>query len=261
MRKTASLLAAPLTLGLLLGGTALVTPHQAAAEDMGATTGANGATDTSAPMETHDSSLKSSEKVSADAEDTADANELVQDATATVAEMRKEKGMNALLEKAKGVYIVPDYGKASLVVGGHGGAGVLLSHEDGEWGAPGFYDVGGISFGAEAGAKGGSVAFIILSDAGMKEFTQDNNFSLDANAGLTIVNYSADAKASYGKGDIVMWSDTEGAYAGAGVSASDVAFDQENTKGFYGKKVTPNQIVSGSLDTDKAEDLTEALSG
>lgn len=257
MRKTASLLAAPLTMGLLLGGTALVSPNPASAAGMEATGTAGASADMkadNAPMETHS-------KVSADADGVTDANDLVADATSVVEKMRQAKGMDALLEKAKGVYIVPEYGKAGVVVGGEGGSGVLLSHENGKWTAPGFYDVGGITFGAEAGAKGGSVAFVILSDEGMQEFLSDNNFSLDANAGLTIVNYDTDAKASYGKGDIVMWSDTKGAYVGAGVSASDVVFNEENTKGFYGEKVTPNQIVSGSLDTEKAEDLTDALSG
>ncbi|NIJ43363.1 lipid-binding SYLF domain-containing protein [Parvibaculum indicum] len=257
MRKTASLLAAPLTMGLLLGGTALVSPNPAAAADMQA----KGAAGASAEMKADKGPMKTTDTVSADADDVKDANDLVADATGVVEKMRQTEGMDALLAKAKGIYIVPEYGKAGAVVSGEGGSGVLLSHEDGEWTAPGFYDFGGLSFGAEAGVKGGSVAFVILSDDGMKEFTSDNNFSLDADAGLTIVNYSADAKASYGKGDIVMWSDTKGAYAGAGVSASNIVFNKENTKGYYGEKVTPNQIVSGSLESDKASKLEEALSG
>ncbi len=54
------------------------------------------------------------------------------------------------------------------------------------------------------------MAFILMSDDAVNAFKSGNKITLDADAGFTIVNWSADAEASWGKADVVTWSDTEG---------------------------------------------------
>ena len=120
----------------------------------------------------------------------------------------------SLLKKAKGVYIVPDFGRGGLIVGGRGGAGVMLAKHNGRWTDPAFFNFGGVSIGAQAGGSGGSVAFILMSQDAVDAFKNGNQFSLNSGAGLSIVNYSANAQASAGKGDIVFWSNTEGRLCG-----------------------------------------------
>ena len=62
-------------------------------------------------------------------------------------------------------------------------------HQDGRWSGPAFYNMGGVSIGAQAGVSSGQIALILMDDRALRTFGQDNKFSLNADAGLTFVNY------------------------------------------------------------------------
>jgi SH3 domain-containing YSC84-like protein 1 len=109
----------------------------------------------------------------------------VDDAVAVVRRIESEPGLNTLLRQAKGVFIVPNYGRVALGVGGGGGAGVLLVKRDsGAWGDPGFYNIGGISLGAQVGAQGGPIVMVLNNDKAVSSFMQKNKFSGRREAGL-----------------------------------------------------------------------------
>lgn len=190
-----------------------------------------------------------------------DAQQLVQEATKVVKKMKQDPNLGKYLQEAKGIYIVPEFGRGALVVGARGGAGVMLAHEDGSWSNPAFFDFGAISLGPQAGGSGGSVAFLLMTDDAVKNFRDGNVFSINAGAGLSIVNYSANAQASAGKGDIIFWSDTSGAYIGVTVSVSDIDWDSENNQAYYGKKVSAKEILANDVTRPEASQLKNALPG
>ncbi len=195
-----------------------------------------------------------------------DAQKQVMDAVKVVNDMKRDPDAMKLLEQARGVFIIPDYGKAAAIVGGSGGEGVVLMRQErglsGEWSPPAFFNIGGVSLGAEVGVEAGSIVMLLMSDKTTEMFmNQDNNFSLDANAGITIVNYSAKGQASAGKGDVVLWSDTKGAFVGAGIGVSDINRDEDENAAYYGKSVTAQEILSGNVETAKAKTLQDALMG
>jgi lipid-binding SYLF domain-containing protein len=189
------------------------------------------------------------------------ARQLVNEATAEVNKMSADSQLTKLLAKAKGVYLVPEFGRGALVIGGRGGAGVVLAKKNGKWTDPAFYDLGGISIGAQAGGSGGEIAFLLMSQGAVDAFKSGNKFSLNAGAGLSIVNYSANSQASWGKGDIILWSSTKGAYAGATVSVTDVNWADGNNKAYYGRKVDPSKILAGDVTAPDAAKLKAALRG
>jgi SH3 domain-containing YSC84-like protein 1 len=189
-----------------------------------------------------------------------DAKQLLTAAVAEVNTMKKDPRLAKLLKKAKGVYLVPEFGRVGLVVGGRGGSGVMLAHKNGSWSNPAFFDFGAISLGAQAGASGGPVAFLLMSNKAVDHFRSGNVFSVNAGAGLSIVTYSANAQASAGKGDIIFWTNTSGAYIGATVSASDITWDHQNNNAYYGRKVNAAQVLNGRT-AQKATALKEALPG
>ncbi len=190
-----------------------------------------------------------------------DARELVDEAVTVVKTMKKNPELKQLMAKAKGIYIVPDFGRGALIVGGRGGAGVVLAKHDGQWSDPAFYDFGAISFGAQAGASGGPIAFLLMSQDAVDAFKSGNKVSLNADAGLSIVAYSANAQASWGKGDIILWSNTKGAYVGATISVTDLNWADGNNKAYYGRKVDPNAVLAGKVSNPEARKLKDVLPG
>jgi len=186
---------------------------------------------------------------------------LIKSATDEVQTMNKNPQLKQLLAKAKGVYLVPEFGRGALIVGGRGGAGMVLAKNNGKWSDPAFYDFGGISFGPQVGGSGGKVAFLLMTDNAVDAFKSGNKISLNAGAGLTIVNFSHSSQASWGKGDIIMWTDNSGAYAGANVSVTDLNWADRNNQAYYGHKVQPDKILAGNINTPDATALKDALAG
>jgi lipid-binding SYLF domain-containing protein len=185
---------------------------------------------------------------------------LVTHAAGVVSQIKQDPHFAALLKDAKGVFIVPSLTKGAFIVGGQGGRGVLLKHNaDGSWSDPAFVSLGSISIGAQAGGKSGPAAMLLMTTKALNDFTQANNFSLGANAGLTIVNYSANGQAPVGKGDIVIWSSQSGAFAGASVNGADVTQDSALNRSYYGKPVDARQIIDGQATTAGASALKSAL--
>jgi lipid-binding SYLF domain-containing protein len=179
-------------------------------------------------------------------EDAKDASQQLNKAAKVVAQMKRDPKLKTALQQAEGIFIVPDYGRAALGVGGRGGKGVLFAKQNGKWSDPAFYTFGGASLGLQAGAEAGELALILNNEKALDSFKQSNNWSLNADAGLTIVNWSSKAQASAGKGDVIVWAHTKGLLGDAAVSVTDINFDEKETGAFYGKEVTLQDIMSGS---------------
>jgi SH3 domain-containing YSC84-like protein 1 len=185
----------------------------------------------------------------------------VDDAVAVVRRIELEPGLNTLLQQAKGVFIVPTYARVALGVGGGGGAGVLLVKRDsGGWSDPGFYNIGGISLGAQVGAQGGPIVMVLNNDKAVNSFMQKNKFSLSADAGLTVVNWAKVAQGSVGAGDVVVWAGTKGLFGNVvSIGVNDIRFDQKETDAYYHKVVSASDVVSGAVKNSQADTLKQAL--
>lgn len=183
----------------------------------------------------------------------------VNEAKAVVERMTSDPAIKSLLQKAKGVFIIPTYGRGAWGLGVRGGEGVMLTHSGNKWSNPVFYNMGGVSIGLQGGIEAGSLAMLLMSDKAVNQFMTDNNFSLTADAGLTIINYTAKAQADLGKGDVIVWADTKGAFANASIGISDIHRDESDTKAFYKRTATAKEIVGGSVTSSQAEGLKQAL--
>lgn len=188
------------------------------------------------------------------------AQQLVNDAAQTVKKIKADSRFDTMLKQSKGVFIMPNVVQGAFIVGGKGAQGVLLKHNsDGTWSNPVFLTLGSVSVGAQAGGKAGPAAMILMTDKAVNDFTQANNFSINSNAGLTVVNYSAKGQAPVGKGDIVIWSDQSGAFAGVNVSGADISQNPTEDYTYYGKHVGAKQILSGDVSNPHASKLKDAL--
>jgi lipid-binding SYLF domain-containing protein len=178
-----------------------------------------------------------------------------------VRQMAAEPGLPNLLAQAKGVYIVPTYGRAALGLGAAGGAGVLVTRRpDGTWSDPAFFNIGGISVGAQAGAEGGPIALLLMNDKAVGSFRKKNNFSLSADAGLTVVNWSKQAQGMAGTGDVVVWSGTKGLFGNvATLAVNDIRYNQRANRAYYGKNVTVDDVMVGKATNPHSDPLKQAL--
>jgi lipid-binding SYLF domain-containing protein len=183
----------------------------------------------------------------------------VNEARAVVEKMKSDPQLKKLLGQAKGVFIVPTYGRGGWGIGIRGGEGVMLTQSDHKWSNPVFYNLGGISIGFQGGIEAGSLAMLLMTDNAVNKFMSDNNFSINAGAGLTLVNYSGKAQIVAGQGDVIVWVDTTGAFANATVGATDIRFDQSDTQDFYKRTATAKEILSGAVTSPQAHALKQAL--
>ena len=188
-------------------------------------------------------------------------NQLIHGSVKAIDALKTDSGYDHLLSQAKGVFIVPTMVKGALLVGANGGQGVLVRRNADGWSAPAFLTVGSISAGLQAGGSAGQVVMLLMTDKAVDDFTQANNFSLGANAGLTVIGYSAKGQAPVGRGDVVIWSNQSGAFAGASTSASDITSNTQEDHTFYGKTLTTADIVQGNVNAPHAaQRLDHALS-
>ncbi len=192
-------------------------------------------------------------------EEMKDANEHVNSAIRVVHRMQATPEMKSLLQRAKGVFVVPKYGEAALGVGARGGAGVLLVRNGNTWSNPAFYNMSGITAGLQAGAEAGAIAFVLNDQKALNSFMQNNKFSLGADAGLTLVDWSKKGEGSAGWGNITAWADTEGLFGGAALNITDIDYDEDETSAYYRRQVAARDVLSGKVKNPQADMLRQAL--
>jgi len=185
----------------------------------------------------------------------------VEEAAGVLRAMEQNADMKRLLDDAKGVFLVPDYATAALIIGGAGGEGVLLKKQtDGQWSNPVFYNIGSLSGGLQAGAAAGSIAMVLMSDQALDSFQDETSFGLTADAGYSIVNWSDRNRAEIGLGtDVVMWTDTDGLFGDLSVGVTGITPDDDEMAEYYGQKVQPDAVFAGEVENPHEQMLQQAL--
>ncbi|MYN08607.1 lipid-binding SYLF domain-containing protein [Pseudoduganella aquatica] len=185
----------------------------------------------------------------------------VNQALAVVHTMSGDPVIAEALRLANGVFIVPVYRRAAVGVGGGGGGGVmLLRRPDGQWSAPVFYTLGALDVGLQAGAQRGPVALVLMNDKATAEFTNKHNFSLGADAGLTLLSWHRLARSSVGSGDVIAWTSARGLFGDLlAVGVSDIHYNSALTNAYYRRTLAASDVTSGQVENVQALALQQAL--
>jgi SH3 domain-containing YSC84-like protein 1 len=196
------------------------------------------------------------------AADQEDAQGTVDKARITLGEFMRDKNYGWLQEnigKAKGVLIYPQVVKAGFVLGGSGGTGVLLVKDSktGEWSNPAFYTMGSVSYGLQIGGEVAEVILMVNSQKGVDSLLT-NKFKLGADVSVALGPVGAGAKAEFA--DFYSFAKSKGLYAGMNLTGSVLDVRSGLNKAYYGKEVTPVDIlVKGSVSNKGADPLREEL--
>jgi lipid-binding SYLF domain-containing protein len=118
-----------------------------------------------------------------------------------------------LLDEARAIVVVPDSIKASLVVGGRRGHGLLsVKNPDGSWSNPAFVTLTGGSIGFQAGVQSADIVLVFRSDRGLESIV-NGKFTLGADAGVAAGPVGRNASAATDgemKAEIWSWSRARG---------------------------------------------------
>ncbi len=101
-------------------------------------------------------------------------------------------GATTLLERAKGVLVMPNITKAGFIVGGEYGEGALLVNGVTE----GYYSLAGGSFGFLAGVQTVSQALLFMTDDALNKFRNASGWEAGVDADVTLVKTGANVSAN-----------------------------------------------------------------
>ena len=203
---------------------------------------------------------------SARADDADDAKQIVEKAKLTVEQFQKDEKMDAfrdLAKRARGMLILPQMLRAAFIVGASGGTGVLVARDDvgKPWHGPAFHTLGGASFGFQAGADAAEVIILAMTERGVtKLLSPQVKLGADISVAAGPVGAGAAAATAGLSADLVSYSISKGLYGGFSVDGSVVGVRTSLNNAYYGKEVTPTDIlIKGTVRNPHADPLLEAV--
>lgn len=198
------------------------------------------------------------------ANDKADAEKTVNGAVSVLKNFSADPNMTWYREnlpKAKAVMIIPTLVKAGFIFGGSGGNGVVLARDEktNAWKGPSFASAGSVSWGLQAGGSAAEVVMMAMTEKG-KNALLSNKFQAGADASVSAGPVGAGAQAA--TTDIVQFSRSKGLFGGLSLEGSVIAVRDSLNQAYYGKAVTPVDIlIQGNVTNPKSDALIKALSG
>jgi len=151
-------------------------------------------------------------------------------------------GFGRIGTDAKAVLVVPRLIRGAFIFGASGGNGVMLGRSETtpDWSYPAFYTMGSVSFGLQAGGDFSEVVLMAMTKKGLEALLSDS-FKLGADVSVAAGPVGAGAKAA--TADILAFSRNKGVYGGLSFDGSLISTRDSWNHGYYGKSVTPVDIV------------------
>jgi SH3 domain-containing YSC84-like protein 1 len=104
---------------------------------------------------------------------------------------------------------------------------------------------------------------ILMTQRAFDRFQNSTSgWSLNGNAGLTVVNWSGRTHANTvynGRNDVILWTNTSGLYGGLTVGVKHISSDTGMDRAYYQRPVSSAEILAGNVSSPKADSLRDAL--
>ncbi|KAL1922342.1 uncharacterized protein VTP21DRAFT_9881 [Calcarisporiella thermophila] len=170
-----------------------------------------------------------------------------------------------IIANAKGLAIFTVV-KAGFLFSGRAGSGLVVARlADGGWSAPSCIGVAGMGVGGQIGAEITDFVCILNTKDAVKTFSQVGNVTLGGNISVAAgpIGRQGEVAGSTNLRNIAAiysYSKTKGLFAGASIEGSIIATRGDANEKFYGRKVTPSELLSGSVaPPPQADPLYRAL--
>lgn len=165
-----------------------------------------------------------------------------------------------LLERAKGLLIVPKYYKVGWIFGGQYGVGILLRRdlETNGWYGPLFVKIHGLSLGPQIGFQSISLIAVVMDR--VDSFLETNvtlGGSLSVAAGPLGRRLGADF--NFEAASIYSYSIARGFYAGFSLEGARVSVDKDLNREYYGSDLSSYTILYEKPVRGRAEKIVELL--
>ena len=147
----------------------------------------------------------------------------------------EENGIPAdILQRARGIAVIPNLIRGGFVFGGRRGRGVLaIRSPNGEWSNPAFVTLTGGSFGAQLGAESADVVLVFANDRAVRNIAS-GKFTLGGDATAIAGPLGRRTQTAVtGHAEVYVYMHSRGLFAGAAFEGTRLDVDQEASADLY----------------------------
>jgi lipid-binding SYLF domain-containing protein len=139
-----------------------------------------------------------------------------------------------ILQRARGIAVIPNLIRGGFVFGGRRGRGVLaIRSPNGEWSNPAFVTLTGGSFGAQFGAESADVVLVFANDRAVRNIAS-GKFTLGGDATAIAGPLGRRTQTAVtGRAEVYVYMHSRGLFAGAAFEGTRLDVDQEASAAFY----------------------------
>lgn len=196
-----------------------------------------------------------------------DQQALVEKAQFTLESFMADESMSWFHEHvkdARGMVIVPQLIKGAFFIGGSGGSGVLIAHDEktDEWSYPAFVTLGGASFGFQFGGQASEVILLVMTQKGIDSMIS-TTVKLGADASVAVGPIGRGIEGSTApnlSADLLSFSRAQGLFGGVSVEGAAVAARDAWNTAYYGKPTKAVDIlVRRDVSNPHADNLRKVV--
>jgi lipid-binding SYLF domain-containing protein len=160
------------------------------------------------------------------------------------------------LRKARGIIIINQF-QGSFILGIKDGYGVaMVRRSNGKWSVPAFLKAGELSIGFQAGGRAINAVYLLMDDDTARLlFKNRMNLGAEANvaAGVRAAESEAVTKPLPNNTNVLVYSTTEGLFAGAAVKTGYITPHEAANELFYNSKNRMPELLYSDWVTPPAE--------
>ena len=160
-----------------------------------------------------------------------------------------------ILREAKGIVSLSIV-KAGFIFSGKIGSGLVIAHlGDKEWSAPSALGTGGAGWGLQIGAKETDLILILNTKAALDSFSRGGRITLGGSLSVVAGPYNETAAGVVNpSAAIYAYGRSQGIFAGISLNGAVITEREDANYQFYGKRVTPYELLSGKIPQPKSAD-------